>query len=167
MDQLASSISLIGIFAVGLSVLAGAACAGKPLEKAPLLVTLGSKAEKGGLIRLDEQTESLSLKIKVREIGKQSLRQRFAMEEELIPSGGAQLRIELEDLPITIDANRVKKGVWELELPPNVLQLLAKGNQDVQYTGKLVLDSFGDRSIPVTLKFDATPKRKPPRRSAG
>jgi hypothetical protein len=151
----------------GLALLLLAACAtpenkapsiaGPAPEKAPAVVSVHSGSQPAAPAVIDENTRAVNLSIDTRAVGRmESVRQEFQVSSRAVAPSQASLRFQLADLPFTLPLERTGKDVWRLDLPPNLLQLLAKDPKTAEYSGTLVLDPWGARRVSVKLVLFAS-----------
>ncbi|MCM2278919.1 MAG: hypothetical protein NDJ89_12660 [Oligoflexia bacterium] len=136
----------------GLSLLMGCATRGPEApptdSKTPLTVAVkaGPAAD---VPVIKSSTGAVWLEVKTRRIGRESLRQRVRVNEDVAAPSRVHVKVELDDIPIKIPTRLIEHDIWEIELPPNVLQLLSKRPATAKYTGTLEVAS--SVKLPLTL----------------
>jgi hypothetical protein len=145
-----------GLLTLALAALLGCAT-GSPARNPHDDIVLrfpSQKPEKPG--RIDADTRSLELRVQMSKLGGMPVRQPIELNEYFVPKPRARLDASFPGLPIDLEVENVADNFWEIEIPANLLQLLAKETRRVTYRGSLLLDVAGT-SIPFSLTLTPAP----------
>jgi hypothetical protein len=104
---------------------------------------------------IDSSTHSLNLRVTNGKTSDGPIRLPLIINPEFIRPGDVRLEAHLSGLPVGLETRNIEKNLWEIEIPPNVVQLLSKDSKKVSYSGDLILNASG-KSIPLFLILEPT-----------
>jgi hypothetical protein len=119
----------------------------------PTTVELTATSPSGLLTTISDDTGPVRWTVRLDRSPLPDVRLRIRIDGRWISEAQASPELELMDLPFKLKGRRVEKGIWEIVLPANMLQLLST-QAKTPYAGRLMLDSVRTKSVPVELVLE-------------
>jgi len=145
----------LSFVAVCMGLAVGCATKGVPAPTSadikPSILNLSADPDTKAPKIIDQSTRELALRVHVGSPPYSPLSYRFRVDRKLVAPARVRLRLELADLPVEIEGQKLEDGLWEISVPPNVIQLLRSESGTATYFGRLVLDNERQKSLPAKL----------------